>query len=287
MRWEGLNEFVAVAESQSFTAASRLLKVSIAQVSRQISRLEDRLKLKLFYRTTRRVSLTESGAVYYQYCRRILDDLNEAELAVTSLHETPRGLLKLTAPVTYGEEKIAPLINDFLCRYPELDIQLELSNRIVDLVDEGFDMAIRLGSLNDSGFIAQQLALRSWHVCAAPEYLQASGLPKTLNDLKEHNCLTGTSSTWRFRQASKEKRVHIKGSLVCNSGYSLVDAALKGLGLIQLPDYYVKPYIESGKLLTVLDNYQASDEGIWAVYPDKHHLSLKLKLLINFLTAAV
>ena len=239
--WEGVSEFVAVSETESFTKAAARLGISTAQVSRQVSALETRLAAKLFHRTTRKVSVTEVGRVYYQHCRQVLDGLDEAERAITNLQTTPRGLLKITAPVTYGEGTIAPLINDFLTLYPELEVQMNLTNLKVDLVDQGYDLAIRLGQLEDSSMMAKRLGARTQFVCASPSYVATYGLPHTLSELDQHNCLIGTLDYWRFQEKGKARNVRVKGNLSCNSGHALVDAAIKGLGIIQLPDYYVNP----------------------------------------------
>lgn len=281
--WEGVSEFVAVAETESFTKAAARLGISTAQVSRQVSALETRLAAKLFHRTTRKVSVTEVGRVYYQHCRQVLDGLDEAERAITNLQTTPRGLLKITAPVTYGEGTIAPLINDFLTQYPELEVQMNLTNLKVDLVDQGYDLAIRLGQLEDSSMMAKRLGSRTQYVCTSPSYVSTYGLPHTLSELDQHNCLIGTLDYWRFQEKGKARNVRIKGNLSCNSGHALVDAAIKGLGIIQLPDYYVNPFIASGELVSLLENNRQADEGIWALYPHNRHLSPKVRMLLDFL----
>ena len=283
MQWDGISEFVYVAENESFTLASKKMGISTAQVSRQISALEKRLNIKLFYRTTRKVSLTEEGRIFYQHCRGVLDGLNAAELAVTNLQSKPQGRVKLTAPVTYGEQQILPLVNDFAAQYSELEVTANLSNQQVDLVEEGYDLAIRIGKLADSTMMAKKLGTRTNYVCAAPSYLEKHGIPHSLPELNKHNCLQGSLDYWHFVDEGKERNVRIRGRLSYNSGYSLTDAALKGLGIVQLPDYYVQQYIESGELITILDNYREPDEGIWAVYPQNRHLSPKIRLLVDYL----
>ncbi|GIU21626.1 LysR substrate-binding domain-containing protein [Shewanella sp. MBTL60-007] len=285
--WEGVSEFVAVAEAESFTKASQRLGISTAQVSRQISALETRLASKLFHRTTRKVSVTEVGRIYYQHCRQVLDGLEEAERAITNLQTTPRGLLKITAPVTYGEKTIAPLINDFAALYPELEVKLNLSNQKLDLIDEGYDLAIRLGHLEDSSMMAKKLSSRTQYVCASPSYISTYGIPHSLSELDQHNCLIGTMDYWRFQENGKTRNVRVKGSLSCNSGHALVDAAIKGIGIVQLPDYYVLPYIEDGQLTPLLEQNRQPEEGIWALYPQNRHLSPKVRMLLEHLTEAL
>jgi len=283
MKWEGINEFVYVAETESFTRAAKRLSISTAQVSRQITALEKRLNIKLFYRTTRKVSLTEEGKVFYSHCRSVLDGLDEAERSVTNLRAIPQGNVKLTAPTTYGEQQILPLVNNFIKQYSGVSIFAHLSNRQVDLVEEGYDLAIRLGKLSDSTMMAKKLSLRTSYVCAAPEYINTFGTPHSLSELEQHNCLLGTLDYWRFNEGGKEKSIRVTGNLRYNSGVSLVDAALKGVGIVQLPDYYVKPHIDSGQLITLLDNYREQEEGIWAVYPHNRHLSPRVRLLVDYL----
>ncbi len=280
--WEGVTEFVAVAEAGSFTAASKQLGVSTAQVSRQISALEARLSTKLFYRTTRKVSVTEAGQIYYHHCRQLLDGLEEAERAVTNLQGTPKGKLKMTAPITYGERKILPLVNDFVAKNPQLEVQCILTNTTLDLVDEGLDLAIRLGKLSGSTMMARQLSTRQIFTCASPAYLERHGEPQNLNELSDHNCLLGTLDYWRFEENGKERSLRVSGNVRYNSGTALTDAALKHLGIIQLPGYYVQPQIDCGKLKPILSTYQPPDEGIWALYPHNRHLSTKVRMLLEY-----
>lgn len=287
VNWEGVSEFVAVAEAESFTGAARQLGVSTAHVSRQISALETRLAIKLFYRTTRKVKITEPGQIYYNHCRPVLDGLAEAERAITDLHQTPKGRINLTAPVTYGETRIAPLVNDFVALYPELEVNLTLTNRMLDLVAESYDLAIRLGHLEDSTLMAKRLDSRSLYVCASPAYLAAHGVPHTLPELDQHNCLQGILDYWRFQENNKLRHVKVTGNLRCNSGLSLTDAALKGIGIVQLPDYYVNTYIKEGRLVSILEQFRTEDEGIWAIYPQNRHLSPKVRLLIDSLSAGL
>ncbi len=281
--WEGVSEFVAVAETESFTTAASRLGISTAQVSRQIGALEARLAVKLFYRTTRKVTITDTGQTYYNHCRQVLDGLAEAERAISDLHQTPRGRLNLTAPVTYGESRIAPLVNDFVVRYPELEVNLTLTNQMLDLVAESYDLAIRLGELEDSTMMAKRLASRTHYVCASPDYLAVRGAPHTLSELEQHNCLQGTVGYWRFQERGKTRHIRVTGNIRCNSGWALVDAAEKGVGLIQLPDYYVEAELQAGRLVSVLDTYRAPDDGIWAIYPQNRHLSPKVRLLLDHL----
>ena len=292
MRWDGISEFVYVADYESFTRAAKELGISTAQVSRQISALEKRLNIKLLYRTTRKVSLTEEGRVFYQHCRSVLDGLDAAEQAVSNLQSKPQGRIKLTAPVTYGEQQLLPLVNDFMVQYRDIEVTAFLSNQKIDLIDGGYDLAIRIGKLSDSTMMAKKLSRRTNFVCAAPAYLEKYGIPHSLSDLSQHNCLLGTRDYWHFiedgkidsgKNADKEKNLRVSGSVQYNSGHSLVDAALKGLGIVQLPDYYVQKYLASGELVSLLNNYREPEESIWAIYPHNRHLSPKIRLLVDYL----
>ncbi|MFT4907170.1 MAG: DNA-binding transcriptional LysR family regulator [Oleispira sp.] len=283
MQWEGISEFVYVAENESFTLAAKKMDISTAQVSRQISALEKRLNIKLFYRTTRKVSLTEEGRIFYQHCRGVLDGLDAAERAVTNLQSKPQGKIKLTAPVTYGEQQVLPLINDFMKQYGDIEVSVFLSNQQISLVEGGYDLAIRVGKLSDSSMMAKKLGSRTNFICASPDYLDKQGIPHSLSELSQHSCLLGTLDYWHFKEAGKEKNIRVKGRIRYNSGYGLVDAALKGLGIVQLPDYYVQEHIASGELMTLLDKYREPEEGVWAVYPQNRHLSPKIRLFVDYL----
>ncbi len=286
-RWEGVNEFVAVAEAESFTRAARRLSVSTAQVSRQVSALEARLATRLFYRTTRRVSVTEAGEIFYQHCRQVLDALDEAERSITNMQLSPKGKLRLTAPVTYGEKMIAPLVNEFVVRYPELEVEMNLTNQKLDLVGEGYDLAVRLGKLDDSSMMARRLTSRTLYVCASPQYLSVHGTPHSLSELEQHNCLQGNLDFWRFQEQGKARNVRVTGNIRCDSGRALLDAALRGIGIVQLPDYYVQSALDSGQLIPLLTHYQEDDDGIWAVYPHNRHLSPKVRMLLDFLVESL
>ncbi|USD64317.1 LysR family transcriptional regulator [Vibrio sp. SCSIO 43136] len=278
--WEGVTEFVAVADTHSFTQAAKRLNTSVAQVSRRVAILEERLAVKLLHRTTRKVSLTEAGGLYYQHCRSLVEGLENAELAVTQMQTEPKGLVKVTAPVAYGESHIVPLLNEFLATYPQVDLDLHLSNQKMDLIEAGFDVAIRLGRLEDSSLIAKRLASRQLYVCATSDYLAQYGLPQNPSELEQHNCLVGSSRYWHFRG---DKPIRVSGRVHCNSGFALVDAAKRHLGMIQLPEYYVREALDSGALIEVLSEFRPEKEGIWALYPQNRHLSPKVRLLIDYL----
>nr|WP_312971005.1 LysR substrate-binding domain-containing protein [Pseudomonas sp.] len=282
-RWEGLDEFVAVAECGQFTAAAERLGLSSSQVSRQIARLEERLHTRLFYRTTRKVALTEAGQTFLQHCQRLQDAREEALNAIGDLGGEPKGLLRMTCAVAYGERFIVPLVTTFAARHPRLSVEIELSNRTLDLVQDGFDIAIRLGRLQDSRMLATRLAPRRMYLCASADYLQRYGRPHSLSELARHNCLIGSSDVWTFQLEGREASQRVNGNWRCNSGQAVLDAALAGLGLCQLPDYYVLEHLRSGALVSLLDNHQPPNTAVWALYPQQRHLSPKVRQLIDAL----
>ncbi|KMT65334.1 LysR family transcriptional regulator [Catenovulum maritimum] len=283
LKWQGISEFVAVAETQSFTKAAQKLNVSTAHVSRQLNSLEHRLKVKLLYRTTRKVSLTDVGSHFYQECRLSLDALDNAVNSITESESSITGKISITAPTNYGELTIIPMLNDFILQYPEIKLDLKLTNQRLDLVEDGIDLAIRLGELENSTLMATKLTSRKIHLCSSTDYVKSYGMVNALNDLDKHNCLLGTADHWQFTQAGKLKRVRVSGNLRYNSGYGLLDAALKGIGLIQLPDYFVKDKIQSGELIRHLTDYEITQDPIWAVYPYNKQVSKRVKLLISYL----
>ena len=285
--WEGLDEFVAVAECGQFTAAAERLGLSSSQISRQVARLEERLQTRLFYRSTRKVSLTEAGQTFLQHCQRLQDGREEALRAIGDLASEPKGLLRMTCAVAYGERFIVPLVNDFMARHPQLRLELELTNRSLDLLQEGLDLAIRLGRRQDSRLVATRLAPRVMHLCAAPSYLQRYGRPHSLSELPQHNCLIGSSDQWQFQQEGREQTLRVQGNWRCNSGEAVLDAALRGFGVCQLPDYYVQAHLRSGALVALLEAQQPPNTAVWALYPQQRHLSPKVRQLVDHLKSGL
>jgi len=285
--WDGLDEFVAVAECGQFTAAAQRLGLSSSQVSRQIARLEESLQTRLFYRSTRRVALTEAGQTFLQHCQRLQDAREEALRAVGDLGSEPKGLLRMTCAVAYGERFIVPLVTQFMSCHPQLKVDIELSNRTLDMVQDGLDLAIRLGRLQDSRLVATRLAPRRMYLCAAPSYVQRYGRPHSLSELNQHNCLIGSSDSWSFQQEGREVSQRVHGNWRCNSGQAVLDAALQGLGLCQLPDYYVQEHLRSGALVSLLEKHQAPNTAVWALYPQQRHLSPKVRQLVDHLKAGL
>lgn len=281
--WERVEAFIAVVRFGSFAAAARELQVSNSHVSRLVSQLEQQLGTQLLYRTTRQIRLTDAGQLYYDSCRHLFDGLREAESLLQHHQGQPTGLLKITAATTFGDRYIAPLVNDFQLLYPQLKVQMYFSNRQVELIEEGFDLAIRMGVMRESTLIAKRLCDRREYIVGSPTYLARVSAPQTLTDLERHNCLVGTRGYWLLSDGGQRKDLQVRGNWQANSGPALLDAALKGLGLAQLPDYYVDEFLADGRLVKVLDDYRFNDAGVWVVYPQQRHLAPKVRLFIDFL----
>ncbi|UUA71314.1 LysR family transcriptional regulator [Cellvibrio sp. QJXJ] len=281
--WERVEAFIAVVRFGSFAAAARELQVSNSHVSRLVSQLEQQLGTQLLYRTTRQIRLTDAGQLYYDSCRHLFDGLREAESLLQHHQGQPTGLLKITAATTFGDRYIAPLVNDFQLLYPQLKVQMYFSNRQVELIEEGFDLAIRMGVMRESTLIAKRLCDRREYIVGSPTYLARVSAPQTLTDLERHNCLVGTRGYWLLSDGGQCKDLQVRGNWQANSGPALLDAALKGLGLAQLPDYYVDEFLADGRLVKVLDDYRFNDAGVWVVYPQQRHLAPKVRLFIDFL----
>lgn len=284
-RWDRVEAFVEVVRLGAFRTAAEQLKVSSSHVSRLISQLENQLGTTLLYRTTRKIRLTEAGKLYYQHCRHLVDGFREAEAAVKDLQSRPSGVLSLTSATTFGERFVAPLLNDFQRLHPQLGVRLYLTNRQVDLIGEGFDIAIRMGQLEDSSLIARRLCERREYVVGAPAYFTRMPQPHTLSELARHRCLVGSRDHWRFDVEGVRREVRVDGPWHGNSGPALLDAALKGLGLAQLPDYYVEDHLARGELISVLDTYRHGDTAVWAVTPHHRHRSPKVALFLDYLVA--
>lgn len=285
--WDGLDEFVAVADTGSFSRAAERLRVSSSHVSRAVARLEDRLQARLFYRTTRKVSLTESGHALLARCQRLAEERDDAFLAVGALQGDAegdvRGMLRMTCSTAYGEHFVVPLINDLMERHPLLSVEIELTNRRLDLVQEGYDLAIRLGRLDESSLVATRIAPRVMHLCAAPSYLERNGTPTGLAELAGHQCLIGTTDHWLFDDNGQDWPFRPRGRWRCNSGFSVLDAALRGFGLCQLPDYYVGGPIADGRLVSLLGRHRPPNTAVWAVFPQKRHVPPKVHAAIRHL----
>jgi len=285
--WAGIDEFVAVAQTRHFGMAAQRLKCSASQVSREIASLEDRLGLQLFYRTTRHVSLTEVGERFLVTCRRLFDEREEAIAALIDDGEQLRGNLRLTCSVAYGERFVVPIVNRMMSDNLLLNVEVLLTDDVLDLVEQGIDLAIRFGKLRDSRLVATRLASRTRLLCASPAYVAQNGIPQNLEDLARHECLRGVTDTWTFKRDGHPHLHRPQGRFRCNSGFAALQAALSGLGLCRLPDFYVLTHLERGELVELLPEHRPEDEGVWAVYPDRRHLPTKVTLLLEGLHAGL
>ncbi len=278
--WDGIEEFVAVAVTGSFQGAARSLRVSTSHVSRAVQRLESRLGLQVMLRTTRKVTLTETGRSLLDPLRRLIQDRDET-MAAASGGTIASGELRITCSVGIGERFIAPIVRDFAVEHPQLEITLDLSNRLVDLVGEGYDLAIRTGNLVDSSLLGTRIGTRRLLVAAAPDYLERRGSPPSPAQLADHDCLVGTATVWHFTVNGKDMVIHPRPRWRCNSGLAVTEAAVAGLGICQLPAFYVSDAIATGRLTPVLEPFRRADEPIWAVHSQPRHLSPKVRLLID------
>lgn len=282
-RWDGIDEFVATAEAESFSRAAQRLSLSTSGVSRAVAGLEERLQTRLLYRTTRRVSLTDAGRAFLARCRQLILDRDEALAAVGEEDAELKGQLRMTCSAAYGERFVVPAVNAFALAHPKLAIDIDLSDAVRDIVSEGFDLAIRFGRLTDSRLIAKRLASRTRRLCAAPAYLARAGAPRTIADLARHACVLGAADAWPFRDGEREIAFKPLGRWRCNSGYAVLDATLRGLGICQLPNFYVDAAIAEGRLVPLLEANRPADEGVWAVYPHLRLLPAKVRLLVEHL----
>jgi DNA-binding transcriptional LysR family regulator len=288
-RLSAIEAFVAVAEASSFSEAARRLRGSKSAISRLVAGLEAELGARLLNRTTRSLTLTEAGRGYFDRASRILADLKEANLAVSQLQATPRGRLRVSAPMSFGFLHMAPALATFLTRYPDVELDLVMNDRFVDLVDEGFDAAVRIGSMDDSSLVARKLAPIRRAVCASPAYLKARGVPDTPDDLKAHECLSNSNISitheWRFTaRDGKPWPVEVRGRLSANNGDALRMAGLSGMGLINLPTFIIGDDLRAGTLVRVLDDFIPQDMTLNAVYPHARHLSPKVRAFVDFLS---
>ena len=279
--------FVRVVQAESFSAAARQLNLSPSAVSKQVGRLEDRLGARLLNRTTRRLSLTEVGSAFYERSERIINDITEAEQAVSHLEGAARGTLKVNLPVAFGRLHVVPHLKEFLAAYPEVRIDLTLNDRFVDLVEEGVDIAIRIGELSDSSLIARKLSPNRRICVAAPSYIKAHGAPDHPEKLLEHNCLVYTyraqRNDWPFEGPDGVHTIRVTGNLEANSAEVLRTSICDGIGIGLLPLWLISEDLEAGRVEQIMPAYHAPDSAIYAVYPHSRHLSPKVRSFVDFL----
>lgn len=283
----GMLIFARVIEAGGISAAARRLHLSKSAVSKQLAALEDRLGARLLHRTTRRMSLTEAGAAFLERCRRVIAEAEEAEAAIGALQVEPRGILKVNAPMTFGTMHLAAAIPDFMARHPQVRVDLVLNDRLVDLIEEGFDVAVRIAQLADSSLVARKLAPGRRVLVAAPGYLDRHGRPQTLTDLLDHDTICysylASANEWRFDGPNGEESVEVRGRLNANNGEVLLAATLAGIGIAALPTFICGPCLRAGTLVRVLPEYENRSIGVYAVWPSGRHLTAKMRAFVDFL----
>jgi DNA-binding transcriptional LysR family regulator len=288
-RFESMQVFTMVVELGSFTAAANAFRVSPAMVSKHINALEQRLGATLLTRTTRRLHLTEIGQDYYESCKQILKQVEAAEAGAAIMRGTPKGLLRVSAPIWFGAITLSPIICDYLSAYPDVNIELSLSDRFVDIIDEGFDVAIRIGELDDSSYIARRLSKFELSICAAPAYLEKYGTPRKPEDLLAHQCLGFTNwrsrSGWKVIQKSMAIQNEIQSRFDSNNGQALRAAALKGIGIIMMPKVLLTEDLKAGTLIEIMQAFTPPPRPVSAVYPKEKQATPKLTSFVDFLIA--
>jgi DNA-binding transcriptional LysR family regulator len=287
-RFHAIEAFVKVVEAGSFARAADRLGVSVSSVSRHVTELEAHLHARLLNRTTRRLSLTEIGRTFHERCVQLLADLEEAEESAGEGTLAPRGTLRLTCGVTFGTRHLAPAVTEFMARYPEMRFDVELSDRIVDLVDEGFDAAVRIGAVGGQNLVARKVGVTQLVCCAAPAYLARHGEPRVPEELAAHACLTYAyapqSGLWPFRDTDgRERSVRITGPVHANNGAFLEALAVAGVGIAFEPDFVVGPDVKAGRLVKILRTFLPRAAPIHVVYPSRRHLSAKVRAFTDFL----
>ncbi|MBX9632452.1 MAG: LysR family transcriptional regulator [Burkholderiales bacterium] len=285
-RLQSMEVFLRVVEKGGLSAAAETFAISPTMVGKHVRSLEERLGGRLLNRTTRRQSLTELGRTYYERCRQLVADFEAIENTVSEMRASPRGVLRINAPASFGSMQLAPALADYLERYPEVQVDLTLSDRVVDLVEEGYELAVRVGTLGDSGLVARKLAPFHLTVCASPAYLAKHGKPKAPRDLLQHNCLEftyGGGHRWLFESPAGKETIAIKGNLKINNGAALLEAALQGIGIILQPETLVADDIAAGRLVPLLSRYQPAPRPVHLVYLPDRRLSPKLRSFIEFL----
>ncbi|NHZ32622.1 LysR family transcriptional regulator [Massilia rubra] len=282
-----ISTFVEVVARGSLSAAARAEGIAPAMIGRRLDALEARLGVKLLQRTTRKLALTDEGAAFLEDCQRILGELEEAESAVAERSARASGHLLVSAPAGFGRQHVAPLLPSFLAEHQDVTVNLNLNDRVVDVVGEGVDVAIRIASLSDSSLVGVKLADNQRVLVASPAYLKRHGVPDTLADLARHNCLAisseGSQRGWTFRDNGKLVTLKVAGNMVCNDGEVLHDWALAGKGLAWRSMWEVGTEIEAGKLCTVLDPFAAPGNDIHAVFAQRRHLPLRIRAFVDFL----
>lgn len=287
--WDGVEEFVMVARTGSFTLSARRLNVSTSHVSRRIQALEDRLGLKLLTRTTRSVKLTDIGSDYLSTVEDLIAGLDEANQRITGAFADLAGLVRVSAAGPFAENVAMPALLEFAERHPKINLEVDINNRNVDLVQEGYDFAVRYGVLADSSLIARKLATRRLACAASPAYLDRYGEPKVPQDLRQHSCILSNSNTWKFQDAETGKGITIRlnGRVRTNSMPLMRQAVAKGFGLAYTPIENIQDMLDSGQARRILEGYEDRSRSHWIVYPERRFIPARVRAAINHLLTAL
>ncbi|MGK0500589.1 MAG: DNA-binding transcriptional LysR family regulator [Oceanicoccus sp.] len=285
---DGMKTVVAVVETGSFTAASERLNISKALASKYVGEVEKRLNARLFHRSTRKLALTEAGKSYYQRALPLLEEFTQLVDSVGGDQSSPQGLLRISVPVAFGEMKLAPLIPRFMEQYPDIRLEIILSNSMIDMVEEGIDVRIRVGGVDDSSLIARHLTTLPLILCAAPSYLQQHGRPKTGQDITRHNCIIDSNfrigKQWPIISLSgKTESINVNTRIAASSPSAVKEIAVAGGGIGMVPRFIVEPALEQGLLEEVLPGFSALEFGLFAMYPHRRYLPKKVRCFIDFM----
>ena len=287
-RFLEMQTFSCVVDAGSFVGTADALGVSKAAVSRHVNELESRLGVRLLHRTTRRLSLTSEGEVFLARCRELLSSLNEAEAEITASSDTARGLLRVNVPVTFGIRRLAPLWGEFRERHSQVRLDITLADRLVDLVEEGYDLAIRIGALDSSSLVSRRLTVTRLILCAAPEYLASHGTPEHPDELQDHAVIGysyfSSGDAWQLEGPEGPVIASTRPCIHSNNGDTCRGAALAGQGIILQPDFLVGDDIAAGTLVELMPEYRAAELGVYAIYPSRRHIAPKIRALIAFLS---
>lgn len=286
---EDMRIFIAAVEAQSFTGAADKLGLSKQFVSKRVMALEARLGVRLLIRTTRQLRPTELGLAYFEQMRELVRQIDEAEEAIAQQNASPRGVLRISAPMSFGTLHLGPVLPGFLLAHPDIRVEMDLSDRTVDLIGEGYDMAVRIGTLADSSLIARTIAPMEIRLCASPTYLARRGTPTTLAELRQHDCVLYGHSRhveWVLQQQGRREVVAVSGRLRANNGELVRDAAVAGLGIAYLPTFIVGEALAEGQLVSVLEAFCPPPAAVHAVYPQHRQSSLAVRAFVDFLRSS-
>ncbi|MCG8492237.1 MAG: LysR family transcriptional regulator [Sneathiellales bacterium] len=285
---DGMSIFAQVVENEGFSSAAKKLGNSTSYISKEVTKLEQRLGVRLLNRTTRSISLTDMGQEYYIRCRQILEDAEEAERSIQQQQENPQGFLKVSAPISLNQASLVHILPEFMARYPDIRLDIDLSDRFVDVVEEGFDLVIRGGTLPDSNLVSRLLMMDEAVIIASADYLERYGTPQTPKDLVHHHAIAYSyrknPNVWDFQEPSGKKySVNLTPRVYCNNAELQKAFAMQGIGICSVPSFTCRPELASGKLVRILSDYEARSIGVYALYPHRQHLSTKVRVFIDFM----